>query len=118
MPNEQSLREALRLRAREMRNNPTPAEDALWSVLRNRQLGGFKFRRQHRILPFILDFYCVQLKLAIEVDGPIHELSKEQDEFRTKYLNDLGIDVLRFSNEQVLNDMIGVARLILERCSQ
>jgi len=91
-------------RSREMRHVSTPAEQTLWRYLRNRRMDELKFRRQHPIGRFILDFYCEDLKLAIEVDGSGHlESDQEQyDAVRTQALNDLGIQVLRFWNDDVL----------------
>jgi len=99
--------EKLKPYAREMRKNPTPAEDALWQHLRLNQLG-VKFRRQHAIGPFIVDFYAREARLIIEVDGPIHETQKEYDEMRQAYLESLGYRVVRFTNEQVLQNMDAV----------
>ncbi|NBB76739.1 MAG: DUF559 domain-containing protein, partial [Bacteroidetes bacterium] len=93
--------------ARYLRKNQTDAEEYLWQLLRNRQFYGYKFRRQHPIKPgFILDFYCAKEKLAVELDGSIHD-NKEQklsDEERTQILNEKDIQVIRFKNEEVLND--------------
>ena len=92
-------------RAAELRKSMTYAEKVLWQQLRNRKMEGLKFRRQHPVSIFILDFYCHEKRLAIEVDGGIH-LSvdkKEWDENRTFELNDLGINVLRLSNEEVVD---------------
>ena len=86
--------------ARELRNNATHAETILWNYLKQKPLG-YKFRRQHPYAVYILDFYCHSLKLAIEVDGSIHELAeiKENDEKRQKQLEEDGIKVIRFKNE-------------------
>lgn len=91
--------------AAELRKNMTYAEKVLWQQLRNRKLGDLKFRRQHPVDIFILDFYCHEKKLAIEVDGGIHNqaIQKEWDESRTYELNEFGITVLRFSNEDVID---------------
>jgi len=91
--------------ARHLRKNQTEAEDLLWELLRNKQLNGYKFRRQHPIKPgFVLDFYCVKEKLTIEIDGEYHnsEDQKYADEERTAILEDKGIDVIRFQNSEVL----------------
>ena len=80
----------------------------LWEVLRERQLGGVKFRRQHVIERFVLDFYSTAHKLAIEVDGEIHDHQQEQDAARTAHLETRGIRVLRFRNEEVLRDLPSV----------
>ncbi len=69
-------------RARELRQEMTPAEKTLWEQLRNRKLGGFKFRRQHPLDRFIVDFYCAACKLIVEVDGDIHDLQQERDAIR------------------------------------
>ncbi|WP_304036229.1 leucine--tRNA ligase [Mesonia mobilis] len=100
-------------KAKENRNNPTEAEAALWSQLRNKQLDGYKFRQQHLIGDFIVDFVCLSKKLVIEVDGGIHKETKEYDEERTKILADRGFEVLRFKNEEVLGDI----DVILEQVS-
>jgi very-short-patch-repair endonuclease len=102
------LWEKLKPLAREKRRSPTPAEDRLWQRLRNRQIEGLKFRRQHPIDRFIVDFYCVEAALVIEVDGPIHEYSPEQDAVRQEFLESLGLWVLRFTNERVMDDLDGV----------
>ena len=92
--------------AAELRKNMTYAEKILWHRLRNRQINDLKFRRQHPVDIFILDFYCHERRLAIEVDGGIHnqEAQKEWDENRTYELTEFGIKVLRFTNEDVIND--------------
>lgn len=101
------LPERIRAHARELRQQQTDAETRLWYFLRNRAFGGFKFRRQHPIkLPngsmFILDFYCHQTKLAIELDGGQHVENKQADERRTALLEQQGIRVIRFWNDDVL----------------
>lgn len=95
------LWEQLKSLAREMRCAPTPAEDRLWQQLRSRQLGGFKFRRQHTLDRFIVDFYCSKVRLVIEVDGPVHLYTPEEDAIRQAFLENAGMRVLRFTNEQV-----------------
>ena len=91
--------------AKANRKNPTAAEIALWQQLRNRNIDGFKFRRQHPIAGFIPDFVCLDAKLIVEVDGDYHSREEEQryDEARTKWLNEYKYQLLRFTNEQVLN---------------
>ena len=102
--------------AKHLRYTQTEAEQKLWSLLRNRQLNGRKFRRQHAIADYVLDFYCHECKLAIELDGEHHnhEEVKEYDEARTKFLNESGIKVLRFWNKEVMNDM----HKVIERISE
>ena len=92
--------------AKELRNRTTEAEQKLWSLLRNRQLKGKKFRRQHAIANYVADFYCNESKLVIELDGNFHTEAetKEYDKSRTNLLNELGITVLRFWNEEVIKD--------------
>ncbi|MQY63497.1 MAG: DUF559 domain-containing protein [Calditrichaeota bacterium] len=84
-----------------MRRAPTYSEDRLWQRLRNHQLRGFKFRRQHTIDRFIVDFYCSNVRLVIEVDGPVHQYTPEEDVIRQAFLENAGLRVLRFTNEQV-----------------
>jgi very-short-patch-repair endonuclease len=106
-----SIWQALKPLAREMRKSPTPAEDVLWQHLRSEQLG-VKFRRQHAIDRFIVDFYAREPRLIVEVDGPIHETRKEYDAMRQAYLESLGYRVVRFTNEQVLQDVHAVLAVI------
>ena len=91
--------------ARNMRKHPTPAEAILWRALRGRRLAGLKFRRQHPVGQFIVDFYCANCKLAVEVDGSIHDQQLAYDQARTEQLEAFGCRVLRVSNELVLNDL-------------
>ena len=91
--------------AKKLRKNPTLAEARLWSALKNKQLNGLRFRRQHPIGNFILDFYCPSCKLVVEVDGEIHSDRLEYDDARTCKLAEYGYTVLRFSNERVMNDL-------------
>ncbi|MBK9746839.1 MAG: DUF559 domain-containing protein [Chloroflexi bacterium] len=97
--------------ARELRMNPTPAEDWLWQRLRDKQLG-YKIRRQQTIERFIVDFYCPDARLVIEVDGEVHQYQADEDAARQTYLEALGLRVLRFTNEQVINTTIAVLDLI------
>jgi len=102
--------------AREARRKLTPAEQKLWEAIRGRKLAGLKFRRQHPYGRFILDAFCVEHQLEIEVDGGIH-LTPDQfayDNVRTEYLTLHGIRVLRFTNEQVLDHLDEVLNDILE----
>lgn len=91
--------------AQQMRKEPTKAESILWTYLSGKQMQGLKFRRQHPLDNFILDFYCHEIKLSIEVDGEIHqnEMQATYDKERTKYLQDKGINELRFKNETIIN---------------
>jgi very-short-patch-repair endonuclease len=91
-------------RIRELRQAQTEAEQRLWRLLRHRRFQGFKFRRQHPITPYILDFYCHEARLGIEVDGGQHNdpETRRQDATRTVFLTSKGIAVLRFWNHEVL----------------
>ena len=99
-----------------LRRDMTIAERILWKRLRNKQLGGLRFRRQHGFGDYVMDFYCPVLKLCIEIDGDIHQLSdvRLKDEIRTKFLEDNGIRVLRFSNEEVYNNIDEVLNRIID----
>lgn len=119
---------SIRKRSRDLRKRQTPAEKQLWDRLRSRRLDGYKFLRQHPIvcqeeqgspLYFILDFYCNQEKLAIEVDGEYHENSEQQhyDSERDKLLNDRGIKVIRISNEEIKEIDNVIERIRKELCS-
>ena len=100
--------------ARENRQPLTESEDTLWQALRNRQLE-FKFRRQHPIGTYIADFICLEKNLIIEVDGEIHSKQKEKDEERTKVLNELGFDVIRFTNAEVSKSLDTVKAVIKKK---
>ena len=101
---------------RELRNHSTSAEATLWKLLKNSQAGGYKFRRQHGIGPFVLDFYCPLLRLCIELDGGVHQmpLADIKDEMRTKFLNEQGITVLRFENDVVWRNPQSIVEKIIE----
>src|SRR5262252_1307911 len=102
------------------RNRPTQAEALLWSRLRRRQLDGFQFRRQFPVGHYFADFFCVKVRLAIEVDGPSHAERQRRDRFRDSFFHRRGIAVLRFSNQQVLEETHAVLELIraaLDACS-
>ncbi|WP_040005508.1 endonuclease domain-containing protein [Fibrisoma limi] len=97
-------------RAKMLRANLTPAEHHLWQFLRSNQLEGFRFKAQHPFYTFIADFYCHAAKLIIELDGAVHESTeqKEYDDNRTHVLNEFGVTVLRFTNDDIFNDIKGV----------
>ncbi|MBU2444795.1 MAG: DUF559 domain-containing protein, partial [Bacteroidetes bacterium] len=103
-------------RARALRKSSTPAEEILWDVLRDRQFNNLKFRRQHIIEKFITDFYCAEYKLAIEIDGSIHNEKEqiERDQFRQKVIEDLGIKVIRFKNDEIFNELTSVLQKIYD----
>ena len=100
--------------ARQLRNNSTETEIYLWLKLKGKQMYGYDFHRQKPIDNYIVDFFCPKLMLAIEVDGYSHELIEiyKKDTIKEKRLNDLGINVLRFSDQEVLKDMENVIRVI------
>ncbi len=102
--------------ARKLRREQTPAEEILWALVRGRKLLNLKFRRQQQVGPFIADFYCHQARLVVEIDGGVH-LEPEQadrDENREVYLRENRLRVLRFTNQQILEDpesvLQGIAR--------
>lgn len=101
---------------KELRNESTLAEKKLWSALQHSRLDGYKFRRQHSVGHYILDFYCPSQRLAIEVDGDSHftDDAIAYDEERTVFLNALNIRVLRFLNTDVYNNLDTVRERILE----
>ena len=94
-----------RTRARRMRKNPTNAERVLWTHLRKRRIHGYRFRRQHPIPPFIVDFACPQLRLVIEIDGSQHDENRMADESRSLKLAAARYRVIRFWNTDVLHDI-------------
>ena len=103
-------------RRKQLRNNPTEAERKLWQYLKGKQVAGVKFRRQYSIDAYIIDFYAPSLKLAIEIDGHSHFTSRgiEYDENRTKYIDGFGIRILRFTNDDVYENIEGVISRINE----
>ena len=107
---------ATREKRKKLRSLPTKAEYVLWQELREQKIG-YRFRRQVSIDAFIVDFYCHELKLIIEVDGPIHENQKEYDYIREKHLKDLGYIILRFTNEEVLFYRENTIQKIKEICN-
>jgi very-short-patch-repair endonuclease len=98
-----------------LRNNSTTAEGLMWRVLKGRQCGGLKFRRQQGIGPYILDFYCPELRLCVELDGSSHDYKFEYDEERTAFLERQGIKVLRYRNEDVYCNPLSIADDILRQ---
>ena len=100
-------------RRKELRKNQTPQEEKLWWYLKDKRLG-YKFRRQHSVGGYILDFYCPEKILIVEVDGEIHKTSeaREYDAIRDKFFNDLDYKVLRFKNDEVDKDIKKVVEKI------
>ncbi len=91
--------------SRLLRQRATPAESILWQELRNRRLNGLKFRRQYPVSGFILDFYCAEKNLGIELDGSIHDTQEEYDKIREQLISESGIRILRFSNQEILENL-------------
>jgi 5-methyltetrahydrofolate--homocysteine methyltransferase len=104
--------------ARQMRREPSPAEAKLWRCLRDRQLSGYKFRRQRLVPPFIADFCCVQLRLVVELDGDSHADQLAYDARRTQRLEVDGMHVIRFVNDDVRWHLDSVLEEILRECER
>ncbi len=100
-------------RARTLRHNQTDAERKLWHYLRNRGLGGYKFRRQHPIGPYITDFCCTEQHLIVEIDGSQHTTQREKDAKRTQYLENQGYRVKRFWADEAVRETESVVETIL-----
>ena len=100
----------LKQKAQELRKNITPQEKKLWNIIRNRQFFGYYFRRQFVIAPYIVDFICREQKIIIEIDGSQHlqPHEAEYDKKRTEYLISLGYTVVRFFNNEIDNNIVGV----------
>ena len=107
--------EATIVRAKQLRRSMSPAEARLWLALRGKAAGGFKFRRQHPLGPYVLDFYCHAAKLAVEVDGYAHLTGDhpERDERRDAWLEERGVRTLRIDARDVRNELDGVVGLIV-----
>ena len=104
-------------RRKDLRKKSTKAEKILWEYLRNRNLAGFKFKRQYSVDSFIIDFYCPKVKLGIEVDVEVHftEEAKNYDENRSGFLSDFGIDIIRFRNDDIYNNLKVVLNTIEDK---
>ena len=103
----------IRKLARDLRKNPTDAEAKLWQHLRHKQLDGYRFRRQHPLGQYVVDFICLDAMLVIEVDGGQHAEFTRRDERRTAFLEKQGFRVLRFWNNEVLGNINGVITTIM-----
>jgi very-short-patch-repair endonuclease len=104
--------------AKHLRSASTDAECLLWRQLRNRHLSDFKFRRQRIIGPYIVDFVCLEKGLVVEIDGGQHAEQMKQDEIRTWFLQSQGFEVVRFWNNEVLENLEGVMETILSALRQ
>jgi very-short-patch-repair endonuclease len=112
-----SIPSALLQRAQELRKQQTPTEQIIWECLRDRRFLNAKFRRQHNIGQFIVDFYCRTAKLVIELDGEVHNSQKIEDANRDEWMQAHGLIVLRFGNNEVLDNLgevLGVIAEVLE----
>src|ERR1700677_3088745 len=110
-------RHPLLQRARDLRRNQTDSEGRLWGELRGRRLGGWKWRRQEPIGPFIVDFFCPAKRLVVELDGPSHDDREDYDARRTVYLERAGLRVIRFRSEEIWSGALDhVCRCILAAC--
>jgi very-short-patch-repair endonuclease len=102
--------------AKSLRKNATRVEAILWSQLRAKQFGGLKFKRQQPIDEFVVDFVCFEKKLIIELDGGQHAQAREEDRERDNRLSGKGYTVLRFWNNEVLENLTGVLEVIRREC--
>ena len=100
-------------RSRELRADSTTSERVLWGMLRNRRLGGLKFRRQVPFGKFVVDFYCAEHHLIVELDGHSHDGQQEKDQARTAYLEQEGLQLIRVTNSELAANPEGVGRFIL-----
>jgi very-short-patch-repair endonuclease len=103
-------------RAREMRSQPNDAEAMVWHALRNRKLGGFKFRRQYAIGNYIADFYCAEAKLIIELDGKTHDGKEDFDANRNAWMESQGLYVLRVPNLELNGALEQFLKLVWQIC--
>jgi len=102
-------------KARENRRNQTTAEKKMWSILQNRQLENYKFLRQKPLNNFIADFYCAELMLVIEVDGDSHIKQREYDMLRSEKLEEYGIKVIRYQNNEIMSNLDSVYKDLKEK---
>jgi len=105
----------LKNRRKELRDNQTDAEKLLWKHISKNKISGLRFLRQYSAGPYILDFYCPKIRLGIELDGKIHEQNKLYDKDREKYLDGLDIKIIRFWNDDVLNNIKEVLNELLNK---
>ena len=102
-------------KAKELRRNQTPAEKILWERLIRKRLSGFKFRRQHVLFDYIVDFYCAKLKFIIEIDGKYHQTRTVEDLNKDKTLQQAGFTVVRFTNAEVKCNLERVMQVMIEK---
>jgi very-short-patch-repair endonuclease len=108
----------VKTRVRQLRKDSTGPERRLWAAIRGSQLAGLKFRRQHPIGPFVVDFCCLEETLVIELDGKSHIDMAEEDRQRQEYIEGQGFRVIRFDNDEVLQNIDGVVMAILKACGR
>jgi len=106
----------LKARSQRLRREATPAERILWGCLRGRRFARFKFRRQHPLGPYILDFYCAALHLCVELDGETHVGKEAKDEARQRWIEGQGVKVLRFWNPDVYERLDSVMETVWQEC--
>jgi len=114
MPREPTISALAIERSRRLRRDAPVPERVLWGILRDRRLGGMKFRRQHVIEPYIVDFYCPEVRLIVELDGMSHDNRTDKDKKRTAYLEQKGNRLIRFTNADLLKAADAVAQEILQ----
>lgn len=114
----QSVSYEVHERAKKLRREMTPAEKILWKELRTNKLNSLHFRRQQIIHGYFADFYCHQHELIVELDGRIHELQKEYDAEREEYLIAIGFRIIRFTNEEINENLKGVLQKIVATCKE
>jgi len=105
-------------RAKKLRREMTPAEKILWQRLRANKLNGLHFRRQQIVHGYFADFYCHQHELIVELDGDIHKFQQEYDADREAYLIALGFRIVRFTNDEIIEDLKTVLQRIVEECKE
>ncbi len=104
----------IKQKARQLRAHQTDAEQAFWKLVKGKQINGYKFRRQHPIPPYIVDFICPEKKLIIELDGGQHAETVSYDQKRTMFLESKDYQVLRFWNDEVLKNISGVYEVLVK----
>lgn len=111
---------AMKQRRKTLRKNLSKAEAIMWNHLSRRQMNGYKFRRQQSVDQYVIDFYCPELKLAIEIDGDSHFMSgaEVQDKIRQEYIESFGIKFLRFTNEDVYKNIDGVCQTVYNKIEE
>jgi len=102
---------ALKPRRRQLREKSTPAETIFWNTVRNQRIG-HRFVRQYSVEGYVLDFYCPRAKLAIEIEGKIHLKKVTYDKYRERYLQAFGINILKFTNEEITSSLPRVLKII------